>query len=69
MESYYPNNYTIQYNSVAYINTANTLRLFTEGEAYDVTTAELSNWALNYDVITYQIGQGIFKVFYKGNEY
>ncbi len=51
------------------MNTSNTLRLFTEGEAYDVTNAELSNWQLNYDVITYQIGQGIFKVFYKGNEY
>jgi len=69
MENYYPTSYMIQYNSVAYINTSNTLRLFTEGEAYDVTNADLTNWQLNYDVITYQIGQGIFKIFYKGIEY
>ncbi len=69
MENYYPNNLTIQYNSVAYINTANTLRLFSDGETYDVTNADLTSWALNYDVVTYQIGQAIFKVFYKGTEY
>jgi hypothetical protein len=69
MENYFPNNLVLQYNSVAYINTANTLRLFSDGEVYDVTNADLTNWSLNYDVITYQIGQGIFKVFYKGNEY
>lgn len=69
MENYYPNKMVIQYNSLAYISTDNTLRLFTAGEVYDVTNAELSNWQLNYDVITYQIGQGIFKVYYKGTEY
>ena len=69
MESYYPQNITIQYNSLAYIASGNTLRLFTEGEMYDVTNADLSSWSLNYDVITYQIGQGVFKVFYKGQEY
>ena len=69
MENYYPENVLIQYNSLAYINTNNTLRLFTEGEVYDVTNADLTNWQLNYDVINYQIGQGIFKVYYKGTEY
>lgn len=69
LENYYPENIIIQYNSIAYINTNNTLRLFTEGEVYDVTNADLSSWQLNYDVINYQIGQGIFKVFYKGTEY
>ena len=70
MENYYPENINIQYNSLAYINSStNTLRLFTEGEVYDVTNAELTTWSLNYDVISYQIGQGIFRVFYKGTEY
>ena len=69
MDNYYPENMTIQYNSLAYINQNSTLRLFSEGETYDVTNADLSGWQLNYDVITYQIGQGIFKVFYKGTEY
>ena len=69
MENYYPANMIIQYNSAAYINTNNTLRLFSEGETYDVTNADLANWGLNYDVVNYQIGQGIFKIFYKGTEY
>ncbi len=70
MENYYPaTGLMIQYNSLAYVNTSNTLRLFSEGEVYDVTNADLTNWQLNYDVITYQIGQGIFKVFYKGTDY
>ena len=69
MESYYPTGMIIQYNSLAYLNSGNTLRLFTEGEVFDVTNADLANWSLNYDVITYQIGQAIFKVFYKGLEY
>ncbi|MBC7552346.1 MAG: hypothetical protein H7257_00045 [Taibaiella sp.] len=69
MENYYPTDMVIQYNSLAYINTNNTLRLFTEGEVYDVTNADLTKWHLTYDVINYQIGQGIFKVFYKGTEY
>ena len=69
MESYYPTGIIAQYNSLAYVNSAGTLRLFTEGEVFDVTNAELTHWSLNYDVITYQIGEGIFKVFYKGQEY
>ena len=69
LETYLPGMYVAQYNSLAYLNAANELKLFTEGEVYEVTNAELTNWQLNYDVITYQIGQGIFKVYYKGNEY
>jgi hypothetical protein len=69
IDNYFPSDLTIQYNSLAYINTGKTLRVFTEGEIYDVTNAELTNWQLNYDVIQYQIGQGIFRVFYKGTEY
>lgn len=69
LESYYPENFIAQYNSIAYINRANVLRLFTEGDVYDVTNAELENWELTYDVIKYQIGKNIFKIFYKGEEY
>ena len=69
MENYYPQDMVVQYNSVAYVNTNNTLRMFSEGEVYDVTNAELTSWDLNYDVLQYQIGLGIFKVFYKGQEY
>jgi hypothetical protein len=69
LETYLPTNIVAQYNSLAYVNASNTLKLFTEGEVYEVTTADLTAWQLNYDVITYQIGQGIFKVYYKGTEY
>jgi hypothetical protein len=69
VDNYFPNDLTIQYNSLAYINSGNTLRLFTEGEVYDVTNAELTNWQLNYDVVSYQIGQAIFRVYYKGQEF
>jgi hypothetical protein len=69
MESYFPPKMVIQYNSLAYVNAANTLRLFTEGETFDVTNADLTDWMLSYDVVRYQIGQGYYKVFYKGNDY
>lgn len=69
LEPYYPEKYVMQYNSIAYVNRANTLRLFTEGEVYDVTTAELESWELSYDVLKYQIGQNMFRINYKGQEY
>ena len=69
VDNYLPSPITVQYNSLAYINQSGTLRLFTEGEVYDVTNADLTAWQLNYDVIQYQIGQGIFRVYYKGQEY
>jgi hypothetical protein len=71
LESYYPDpeKVKIQYNSIAYVNQANMLRLFTEGELYDVTNANVEAWELSYDVIRYQIGQNMFRIFYKGTEY
>lgn len=76
LESYYPDNYQIQYNSIAYINRANVLRLFTAGEVYDVTTlynasdpGAQSNWLLTYDVLRYKVGMNLYKIFYKGEEY
>ncbi len=76
LESYYPDNYIVQYNSVAYINRSNVLRLFTDGEVYDVTSVfnmgdadAGNNWKLNYDVLQYRVGLNMFRVFYKGMEY
>jgi hypothetical protein len=45
------------------------LRLFTEGETYDVTNAETEAWELTYDVLKYQIGRNMFRINYKGVEY
>ncbi len=69
VDNYYPENMTIQYNSLAYVNYGRMLKMFSEGEIYEVTNAELTNWQLNYDVIQYQLGQNLFRVFYKGREY
>lgn len=75
LESYYPDRFTAQYNSVAYVNQANVLRLFTEGEVYDVTSIfnyaenNAENWELSYDVVRYKVGPNTFRVFYKGQDY
>lgn len=69
LESYYPEKVVMQYNSIAYVNRAHVLRLFTEGEMYDVTNAELESWQLSYDVLKYQVGRNMFRIYYKGTEY
>jgi hypothetical protein len=68
LDNYYPGNYTVQYNSVAYVNRANTLRMFSDGEVYDVTSGS-DAWVLNYDVLRYSLGTGVFRIYYKGQEY
>ena len=68
LEPYYPDKYVMHYNSIAYVNRNGMLRLFTEGETYDVTTAETEAWELNYDVLKYQIGRNMFRINYKGLE-
>ena len=69
LDSYYPENYTVQYNSLVYHSRAQVLRMFSAGEVYNVTSAELSNWALTYDVLRYRIGENFYRVFYNGQEY
>lgn len=76
LESYYPDNYVVQYNSIAYVNRSNVLRLFSAGEVYDVTTifnsgdvGGMNSWELNYDVLRYKVGLNMFRIFYKGSEY
>ena len=69
MDSYYPDKYTVQYNSLVYQSQAHVLRMFSAGEVYDVTTAELDSWELSYDVLRYKIGDNFFRVFYSGQEF
>jgi hypothetical protein len=76
LENYVPENYVVQYNSIAYVNRAGVLRLFSKGEIYDVTTLMNStdqsgnpNWELTYDVLKYNVGLKMYHVFYNGNEY
>ncbi len=69
LESYYPDDYVVAYNSVAYVNRANVLRQFCEGDIFDVTNAGISQWRLDYDVVQYRFGTNLYKVFYKGRTY
>lgn len=69
IDSYYPEAYTVQYNSMAYINRAGTLRLFSNGEINDVTTTTVDNWDLNYDVLRYRVGDNFYRIYYNGQEY
>ena len=76
LENYVPENYVVQYNSIAYVNRAGVLRLFSKGEVYDVTTLMSStdqsgapSWELNYDVLKYNVGLKMYHVFYNGSEY
>lgn len=68
IDSYYPDNITLQYNSMVYQNRSNILRMFYAGEVYDVTAAQVSSWRLDYDVLQYKIGENFYRIFYQGQE-
>ena len=68
VDSYYPDNMTIQYNSLVYVNQNQVLRMFYAGEVYDVTSAAVTSWQLNYDVLQYKIGENFYRIFYNGQE-
>lgn len=70
IDNYFPSEIKLGYNSVAYINSSSELKLFSEGEMYTVTSGiAKNNWRLDYDVVQYQFGANMFKVFYKGRTY
>lgn len=71
IDNYYPGNNDIKagYNSVAYVDRSNVLKLFSAGKTYEVTSANVSDWRLDYDVVQYQFGSNMFKVFYMGKTY
>jgi len=71
IDNYYPGNNHIKagYNSLAYRDRSNELRLFTAGKTYGVTNANLSDWRLDYDVLQFQFGSNMYKIFYKGKTY
>lgn len=69
LESYVPDNITAHYNSLAYVTRGRMIKVFTEGQTYDVITADVPYWKLNYDVIHYRFGANLNKVFYKGKTY
>jgi hypothetical protein len=71
VDNFFPSSITSGYNSTAYINRANTLRLFSAGKFYEVTNMvkSLEDIRLDYDVLQYQIGRNMFRFFIDGKEY
>jgi hypothetical protein len=72
LEPYMPEKFQAQYKSVAYFDRNNVLKLYSNGELNEVTSALTpgqDNWRLSYDVIMYQVGSNFFKFYYSGKEY
>lgn len=69
LDNFYPQNIVAQYHSLAWVDRSNMLRVFTDGEIYDVNAGSAESWDLHYDVVKYRIGQSLYRVFYKGREY
>jgi protein associated with RNAse G/E len=71
VDNYYPNSFTSQYNTMCYINKANTLRAFSDGKMYDVSSmvVNLDDVSINYDVINYKIGLNMYKFWSNGKNW
>jgi len=69
MDNYYPDKIRASYNSVVYTNKANTLRMFSKGMVYDITTMSILDMRLDYDVLQYKVGLNAFKMFHNGHYY
>lgn len=69
LENYYPENLTMHYRSLVYVNRANTLRMFSKGKVYDVTNMAVDEVRLDYDVLQFKNGFNSFKIFSNGEMY
>jgi hypothetical protein len=71
VDNYYPMGMISQYNSLAYIDRSNTLRLYQNGTVKNVTNlpSNLDDVTLNYDVLGYKIGNNMFRFYYNGTEH
>lgn len=67
MENFYPDKLVAGYNSLAYFNKSNMLRMFSKGKVYDVSNMTLQEMRLDYDVLQYKVGFNTFKVFFDGH--
>jgi len=69
IDNYYPEKIITGYNSMAYVNKANVLRLFSKGKVHDVTTMNVLEMRLDYDVLQFKVGFNAFRFFYNGEYY
>lgn len=65
-----PREWNAGYHSVAFMSSSMELKIFTDGSIYTVGSGILpKNWRLDYDVVQYQFGGNMYKIFYKGKTY
>ena len=69
IDNYYPEKMELGYNSLAYINKASMLRMFSKGKVYDVSAMSLLEMRLDYDVLQFKVGFNAFRMFYNGEFY
>lgn len=69
IDIYYPEKMLIGYNSMAYVNKGNMLRLFSNGKVYDISSMSINDFRLDYDVLQYKVGFNSYKLFYNGEFY
>jgi hypothetical protein len=70
IDNYYPIDFVMQYNSMAYIDKTRTLRLYQHSQLKNVSNlvSTMEQVSLDYDVLRYAIGNNMFRFFYDGAE-
>jgi hypothetical protein len=69
LETFQPRNIIISNNSMAYLDNAGRLKMFSEGKTFSVTTETVESFELNGDVLKYYVSGNTAKVYYKGKNY
>jgi hypothetical protein len=71
VDNYYANAFLAHYNSFAYINKANILRVYTDGDFKDASTMvrNMEDVQLDFDVVRYKIGLNMYKFHVNGQEF
>lgn len=68
LDNHFPEKMSLSYNSLVYVSQTNTLRMFYDGEIYDVSSGS-DEWQLQYDVLRYATVPNVYRVFWKGEDY
>ena len=69
LETVKPRNYQASVNSLAYLDNAGRLKLFSEGKTFNVTTETVESYELNGSTLTYYLTANSPKVFWNGKNY
>ncbi len=71
MDNFWPSKIVSNYNSAAYINKANMLRMFNTGAVQEVTALvkDVEEVRLDYDLLRYKVGLNMYRFVVDGKEY